>query len=84
MSDRRLSCRQSIQLLITTIAFLAPTTRLGAANQAGNLEKITMHKSATCGCCGKWAQKMREAGFIVEEIIEADMQAVKSRLGVSA
>ncbi len=83
MSDRRLSRRQSIQLLITTTAFLVPTTHLSAANQAGELEKIVMHKSATCGCCGKWAQKMRDAGFIVEEIIEADMQAVKSRLGVS-
>lgn len=43
---------------------------------------MTMHKSATCGCCSKWAARMREAGFTVEEVIEADMAAVKSRLGV--
>ncbi|NBS35177.1 MAG: DUF411 domain-containing protein [Methylocystaceae bacterium] len=83
MSDRRLSRRQTTKLLLTATAFLVPTSRLKAASQPDNLEKITMHKSATCGCCGKWALRMREAGFVVEEIIEADMQAVKSRLGVS-
>lgn len=83
MSDRRLSRRQTTKLLLTATAFLVPTSRLKAASQPDNLEKITMHKSATCGCCGKWTLKMREAGFVVEEIIEADMQAVKSRLGVS-
>lgn len=43
---------------------------------------MTMHKNATCGCCSKWAARMREAGFTVEEVIEADMSALKSRLGV--
>lgn len=84
MTDHRLTRRQSIKLLMTTSAFLLPITRLRAASQPVKLENIKMHKSATCGCCGKWAQKMREAGFNVEEIIEADMQAVKSRLGVSS
>ena len=84
MTDHRLTRRQSIKLLMTTSAFLLPITRLRAASQLVNLENIKMHKSATCGCCGKWAQKMREAGFNVEEIIEADMQTVKSRLGVSS
>lgn len=83
MSDNRLSRRQSIKLLLATTALLLPMSRLSAANQSASLETIIMHKSATCGCCGKWALRMREAGFIVEEIIEADMQAIKSRLGVS-
>jgi len=41
--------------------------------------KMVVHKSATCGCCGK---HMRKAGFAVEEIVEPDMGAVKARLGV--
>jgi hypothetical protein len=44
--------------------------------------KMVVHKSATCGCCGGWAKRMREAGYAVEEVIEADMAAVKARLGV--
>jgi hypothetical protein len=52
---------------------------VGPAPAAG---QMTMHKSATCGCCGKWAARMREAGFSVEEVIETDMEAVKSKFGV--
>lgn len=45
-------------------------------------DAMTMHKSATCGCCGKWAARMREAGFTVKEVIEPDMSDLKSKLGV--
>lgn len=45
-------------------------------------KKMIVHKSPTCGCCGGWAKHMREAGFVVEEINEPDMTAVKARLGV--
>jgi hypothetical protein len=56
-------------------AMIAPAARADAT-------KMVVHKSATCGCCGGWAKRMREAGFAVEEIIEPDMKAVKARLGV--
>ena len=51
---------------------------------ARSASKMTMHKSATCGCCSKWAARMREAGFSVEEVIEPDMTAVKTKFGVPA
>ncbi|WP_159566340.1 DUF411 domain-containing protein [Budvicia diplopodorum] len=35
---------------------------------------ITMHKSATCGCCSKWAKKMEESGFTVETVIANDSE----------
>jgi hypothetical protein len=54
-------------------------SRTGPARAVG---KMTMHKSATCGCCSKWAARMREAGFEVEEVIEADMAAIKTKFGV--
>jgi hypothetical protein len=44
--------------------------------------KIIVHKSPTCGCCGGWANRLREAGYIVEEIKEADMKPIKAKLGV--
>ena len=44
--------------------------------------KIRTHRDAHCGCCGKWIQRMRAAGFEVEEIVETDMDIAKSRLGV--
>lgn len=61
---------------VTTASFM-----VGGAGATG---KMTMHKSATCGCCSKWAARMREAGFTVEEAVEADMASVKARLAVPA
>ena len=34
-------------------------------------EKVTVYRSRTCGCCGKWVQHMRDNGFeVVEHIVE--------------
>lgn len=65
------------------IYFGAAATGLvaGSARATG---LMTMYKNPTCGCCSKWAARMREAGFTVEEAITADMAAIKARLGVPA
>ncbi|WP_424361469.1 DUF411 domain-containing protein [Methylocystis parvus] len=55
---------------------------VAGAARADNAKKMIVHKSPTCGCCGGWAQRMRAEGYVVEEIKEADMKAVKARLGV--
>ncbi len=67
-----------------TFLFLAAGagTTLFAGAARADVTKMVMHKSATCGCCSKWTEHMRKAGFVVEEVIEADMAAVKTRLGV--
>jgi len=34
-------------------------------------EKLTVYRSRTCGCCGKWVQHMRDNGFeVTEHIVE--------------
>jgi len=53
-------------------AFAAPTRR------------ALVHRDATCGCCGKWAERLQTAGFEVKIVDEPDMKAVKRRLGVPA
>jgi len=47
-------------------------------------EKALVHRSPTCGCCGKWAEQLRAAGYDVSIVPESDMPAVKQRLGVPA
>ena len=49
--------------------------------QAATHPHVTMFKSPTCGCCGKWAEYMREAGFHVQEQSLEDMTAKKDELG---
>lgn len=43
-----------------------------------------VHKTASCGCCGVWADHLKAAGFSVEIRDTDDMHPVKRRLGVPA
>ncbi len=52
------------------------------AARAGEPVKALVHRSPSCGCCGKWVERLRAAGYAVDMVNEADMKAVKTRLGV--
>ena len=81
--SRIFSTRRSTLRLLAASAASALFAGVARAEPAKMvMQKMVMHKSATCGCCSKWATRMREAGYAVEEIVEADMKAVKTRLGV--
>ena len=43
---------------------------------------ITVYKSPTCGCCGKWVAHLRAAGFNVQVEDREDMMAVKEEQGL--
>jgi hypothetical protein len=55
----------------------ATETTSGVARPA-----MIVHKDANCGCCQSWADIAQRAGYPVRVVNEADMAAVKSRLGV--
>jgi hypothetical protein len=81
--------RQGSTLMANNLFTRRETLRLAAVAalipgwaRAEDATKVVMHKSPTCGCCGAWSARMREAGYVVEEIVEADMPSVKKRLGV--
>jgi len=57
-------------LFITTLA------------QAAELIPIDVHRDANCGCCKQWISHLETNGFKVNDHVEADMSAVKQRLGV--
>lgn len=50
--------------------------------RAESRPKMTLYKSASCVCCQKWADHVTAAGFPVETVTPAHMDAVKARLGV--
>jgi hypothetical protein len=43
---------------------------------------MTVYKSPTCGCCGKWVEHMRAAGFDVTVSDMPDVSPVKDKQGV--
>lgn len=43
---------------------------------------IVVYKSPTCGCCGKWVEHMKEAGFTVDVENLRDLKPVKAEYGV--
>lgn len=46
------------------------------------LPKLTMYKDPNCGCCGKWGDAAKAAGFQLTVAETADMSAIKTKLGV--
>lgn len=43
---------------------------------------IDVHRDANCGCCKAWISHLQDNGFTVNDHVEADMSAVKQKLGV--
>ena len=64
------------------LAVLAATLLHGSLVQAAEPLAIDVHRDANCGCCKDWIKHLEANGFEVTDHVEADMSAVKSRLGV--
>ena len=57
---------------------------LSAALPSHKPGEMLVYKSATCGCCKKWVDQMRQQGFTVTTRDEEDMTPIKADLGVPA
>lgn len=55
---------------------------LGANAAFADGEEVTVYKDPNCGCCGKWADHLRQNGFEVREVPTREMALVKSEAGV--
>ena len=64
------------------LAALAAVLLLTGNVAAGAGQSITMHQDPNCGCCGGWAQHMRDNGFDVKVVLTQDIVKVKSGHGV--
>ncbi|WP_343345942.1 DUF411 domain-containing protein [Sphingomicrobium sp. XHP0239] len=57
---------------------------LAFSTTAAHAAEIVMHRSEGCGCCLKWAERMKAAGHEVRVVNEADMMAFKAKAGVQS
>jgi hypothetical protein len=68
------------------VAGLLPATgvvrRLAAQRPALTGTPITIYKSSNCGCCAKWVEHVRGAGFQPAVLDQEDMDKIKDGLGV--
>jgi hypothetical protein len=53
-----------------------------AEKPPADLAPLTVYKSPTCGCCVKWVEHMRDAGFVVTVKDVDNVHPVKMRVGV--
>jgi hypothetical protein len=65
-------------LLASLLSFSACAEKPSPAD----LAPLTVYKSPTCGCCVKWVEHMREAGFVVTVKDVDNVHPVKMRVGV--
>jgi hypothetical protein len=60
-------------------------TSIGAARllaRSSAPPAMTVYKSASCGCCGKWVDYVRANGFTPTVHDEEDMESIKDDMGV--
>jgi hypothetical protein len=55
------------------------TTSIGA-----DAPKMTVYKSATCGCCKLWIDHVKKAGYVTEAHDVTNMNGIKEKVGVPA
>ena len=73
--------RKSLRTLVAgALLTLATLGRFSTALAAD--DEVVMYKDPNCGCCGKWAEHMREHGFKVKEVATTQMGQVKGEAGV--
>lgn len=61
---------------------VAATSALVPAFAAAPVTRVVTYRDPNCGCCHKWVEAARKAGFVVEVREVPDIMAVKSKLGV--
>jgi len=76
--------RAGIVVLITGV--ISTAAALAAPPPPAEATAVTpalvVYKSPACGCCTKWAEHMRHAGFTVTLVDTTDLDAIKQRSGV--
>ena len=78
-SDLSLYTRRAMLGLISSV-----TVGFATGVRADARHTIKVSKDPNCGCCTGWVEHMRRNGFTATVVKTANMQAVKTRLGVPA
>ena len=78
--------KRKLFTLIVALVAIGAAGLWAQAQRGAAGPSVDVFKSATCGCCAKWVDHMREAGFVVHvtDLQEPELQKIKARYGVPA
>jgi hypothetical protein len=65
-----------------SMAVFGAQLALAEGTGTGKPAEMTVYRSPSCGCCGKWIDHMQKNGFVIKDIKTEDMDSVKRKLGV--
>ncbi|MDQ5945234.1 MAG: hypothetical protein QG619_654 [Pseudomonadota bacterium] len=70
--------------MLNPVLVLALITAFGAglSSAATAGEMVDVYKSPNCGCCGKWIDHLKDAGFEVRAHNVMDVPAARKQLGM--
>jgi hypothetical protein len=52
------------------------------ADESVKSEEITIYRSPSCSCCGKWSEHIQTNQFSIKTVITDDMQSIKAKYGI--
>ena len=73
---------KKITALVLTV-FISSLISFAFLQKASAEAEMTVYKSPTCGCCGKWITHMEENGFKVKAVDVIEMNVVKQKYGIT-
>ena len=78
--------RVPVKFLGVAVSFLVISAGVtaGQGRSSGSAVPIQVFKTPTCGCCAKWVDHMKAAGFAPEVQDLPNLSVVKSNAGVPA
>jgi hypothetical protein len=76
--------RDSSRISRRTLVGLIGSVALGALRLPAYaaVSVITVHRDPNCGCCLGWVRHLEAAGFVVDVDSTANLESVRTRLGV--
>jgi hypothetical protein len=71
------------KLFIAIALLVNASPVLAESKPAEEIIDITVHRSPSCNCCGKWVEHLKQNNFKVNDIVSEDVQAIKNKYGIT-
>lgn len=82
MPSRSFSRRAWIVTAGAGVAALAIGSRFRGSPAPSGSQTVTVYRDPNCGCCSKWIDHMRNAGFTISDNKTSDVGSIKRKHGV--